>query len=199
LPVGGVGFETTEGDRDVVRGLFIFLEDRHILSIEPHDDVGPDHIVDSVREVREELVDSAKRLTAKSVAAEPILRMREVCAEYLHWRAASSREALFIGIGRIQGVFAAEVRRLARLYDLEMPRRLTRDLEKTKLDYFEQRGAVRYPSGRELDPSSGGNGRASEPGALDGRPPEAIAASAMPIEEAHQTVTPDSAEAPSGS
>src|SRR5690348_9418586 len=91
LPVvgGGIGWQTEAGDRDALRELFIFLEDRNILTIRPSTRANPDHVVESVAEVRRELVKTAQCLESRT-ARESVLRMRESCARYLHFEAASS-------------------------------------------------------------------------------------------------------------
>jgi hypothetical protein len=78
----GVGFKPQEGERKVLRDLFIFLEDRRALYSSAVLEE-PQHVVESVLKIREQLTEVLIRLKDKTPATVACRAMRASCRDFL--------------------------------------------------------------------------------------------------------------------
>jgi hypothetical protein len=91
--VGGVSWEWSESERDTLRHLVTYLEDRRVLSLDftqmsfsdfAADEIEePDYVNQSLMNIRERLTAVLQELPEGSPAADPIRAMRTACTEYL--------------------------------------------------------------------------------------------------------------------
>jgi hypothetical protein len=124
-PFGGASWELRESDREIVRGLLIYLEGRRVLKTDSADE-DYEHVTLSVIEIRKELTTTLQRLHHKSPATEPIRRLRRACEEFLtrYAPAGSFGYDFFVGLGRLRGIFGVELSTLTSASRLPFPAEL---------------------------------------------------------------------------
>lgn len=91
--VGGVSWEWSESERDTLRNLVTFLEDRRVLSLDfskmsladfALDEIeSPDYVNQLLMHIRDKLTAALQELPEGSPAADPVRAMRTACTEYL--------------------------------------------------------------------------------------------------------------------
>jgi hypothetical protein len=84
LPVGGIQWEWTPSEREVLRHLIINLEGRRVLRSK-HNHETKALVEISIQAMRGELTEALKGLPEASKAAPAIYAMREACEEFLTW------------------------------------------------------------------------------------------------------------------
>jgi hypothetical protein len=132
----GVSFKPTEADRTIVRELLTFLEDRRALFVQAIWEQ-PDHVVQSVQQIRTELTNALKRLGEKSPAAEACRLMRGACRDFVSkvgetalrpeeirlaqgWQG----ENFLIALGALRATFGQQIALLAHLYEVDLEEHL---------------------------------------------------------------------------
>lgn len=132
-PLGGLSWEPPKPDSQVVRQLFLFLEDRRVL-YEPAQVEMPEHCVQSVLQIRQHLT-AVLNDGGISTELEDVLRgLRGACRDflgqtnYMHER-PGMREG-FGGLhdwmfnqalGTLRSAFGLQIARLAITYDVDVP------------------------------------------------------------------------------
>lgn len=137
--IGGASFKFPESERDVVRQVVIFFEDKRAL----YEDFAleiEDHVIQSLLQVRKELTDAMKRVSSKSPAYRGFELMRAECRQFLtgprgefrHVERHSPRGGMdagfFAALGKLRGVFGERLAELAYLYDVDIGAELARIL-----------------------------------------------------------------------
>jgi hypothetical protein len=119
-PVFGLSWNPPETQRDIVRRLVAFLEDRRALYVDYVMEFGP-WVEKSVLETRAELTDVLKRCPEEQALTEPIRAMRTACRKFLdRMGSPSSKQRRFYpndalmwqALGEMRGVFGLHLARL---------------------------------------------------------------------------------------
>lgn len=126
IPIFGVSWNPPESEREVVRETFIYLEDRRALFNDYAWEI-PDHVAQSILEIRSELTSALKRLPAKSEAVTSLRAMRAACREYLDNARPHGHHHLFLAnLGRLRAVIGIHVAYLSVKYGLDVDGELLR-------------------------------------------------------------------------
>jgi len=138
LPVvgGGLSFKPVEADRTIVRELLTFLEDRRALFVAAIWEQ-PNHVVQSVQQMRTELTSALKRLGEESPAEAACRSMRAACRDFLdqtgpmelremdrHFVEGWQGEKFLIALGTLRARFGQQIALLAHLYDVDLEEHL---------------------------------------------------------------------------
>lgn len=133
----GVSFKPPEADRTIVRELLTFLEDRRALYVGAIWEQ-PNHVVQSVLQMRTELTNALKRLGEGSPAEAACRLMRGACRDFV--TQVGSKELREMNHGFVQGVqgedyllalgalratFGQQIALLAHLYDVSLEKHLS--------------------------------------------------------------------------
>ncbi len=124
-------------DREALRKLVIFLEDRRAL-FDPYNVEATILVEQSVQQIRAELTSVIQTIGENSRAKEPLRTMRRACQSYLtrassfsdypRWhRPRSARDFIevadddfVLALGELRGAFAACISQIASDYDIEV-------------------------------------------------------------------------------
>jgi hypothetical protein len=120
-PVFGVSWNPPQSERDIVRHVIVFLEDRRALYASFVDEI--EHEVShSVLDIRDMLTNELQQLSEKSPAAFPLRAMRVACREYLDntRKQYGPRFGFLVHLGRLRTVMGYHVAHLAINYGLDI-------------------------------------------------------------------------------
>lgn len=140
-PIFGVQWNPPESERETVRRLLHFLEDRRALYV-PYCLEVTDQVERSLLQIREELTRTLQTLPEDSKAAGPIRAMRAACRKFLtgdhpefpHMLEARHREwgppprhhrheaspGFFVALGELRATFGTHIADLAVRYGLDL-------------------------------------------------------------------------------
>jgi hypothetical protein len=82
IPIFGISWNPPESEREVIREIFVFLEDRRVL-YSPYFDEIESEVNESLLRIRDELTQALRRLSETSEAAHGLRAMRSACRTYL--------------------------------------------------------------------------------------------------------------------
>jgi hypothetical protein len=101
VPVASVGlsWNVPADERDLVRRLLTFLEDRRVLYVAEYLEI-PNHVTKSVLQIRAELTTILGQLPGDSRAAGALRAMRAACRKFLEEEHPDFRHVYLPGIGR---------------------------------------------------------------------------------------------------
>ena len=132
----GVSFKAPEPERVVVRDVITALEDRRALYIGAICEQ-PDHVVQSVLQIRQELTNGLKRVGDNSPAKDAFRAMRAACRDFLSNPGVQARdggmlnhgglwqmEEFLLGLGRLRSVFGQQIALLGYLYGIDIEEQL---------------------------------------------------------------------------
>lgn len=122
FPIFGVSWNPGEPERNIIRSLLIFLEDRRALYNPNSLEIG-DHVAGSVIEIRTALTDSIQRLPENSNAINCLRAMRAACREYLDKKDGGfgfPPHKYLINLGRLRTVFGYYIAQLAIMYGIDV-------------------------------------------------------------------------------
>lgn len=128
IPMFGVSWSPPESERAIVRGTFVFLEDRRAL----YNDFAHEldyEVSQSVLAIRSELTDALKRLPERSEAAPCFKAMRAACREYLHNarpRGYGGPFSFMTELGRLRAMIGVQIAYLAVKYGIDIDGELVR-------------------------------------------------------------------------
>jgi len=141
-PFGGISWTPPESEREKIRGLVTFLEDRRALYMDYRSEM-VQSVKSSVHQIRSELTRTLSVLDEGSKAVEPIRVMRASCREFLtrtqHITDSSlhrnhsfgpwdeldlGSSAFFEQLGRLRGVFGFQLGQLCLTYRPEIEEEL---------------------------------------------------------------------------
>ncbi|WP_127091134.1 DUF6650 family protein [Aquabacter cavernae] len=139
-PIFGVSWEPPTLERDVVRRLVTFLEDRRVLYV-PYCLEIPSEVEASVLLIREELTRTLQSLPEASPAAataralraacrkfldEPRPDFRNICGQYGRWtdRIGDEQAGFFVALGELRASFGIHVGTLAIAYGIDVEEEL---------------------------------------------------------------------------
>lgn len=139
LPVigGGLQWTPTEQERDIVRKLFAFLEDRRALYVDYCLEI-EDQVAQSVLQIRKELTETLQALPDESNAVGPVRAMRAACRRFLTEPHPDFRNlarhayrpwgrmdvegspGFFVALGELRATFGAQIATLAFAYEIDV-------------------------------------------------------------------------------
>lgn len=136
----GVSFKAPEPERMVVRDIITALEDRRALYLSAVCEQ-PDHVVQSILQIRQELTAGLKRVGDRSPARDAFRAMRAACRDFLsHPAIQESREGMLhhgglwqmeeflLGLGKLRTVFGQQLALLGYLYGIDIEEQLAATL-----------------------------------------------------------------------
>jgi hypothetical protein len=136
-PAFGISWNPPALDRDIVKQVLAFLEDRRAL-YNPYDMETPDYVERSILEIRATLSDALGKVEKNSVAGEAFTVMRRACREFLDEAEHSPRTAFFhpsrnsmeyfIALGKLRTLFGVQIARLSVAYGIDLEDELTKIL-----------------------------------------------------------------------
>lgn len=123
---GGISFKPKEADRDIIRKLIVFLEDKRALYI-THDREIPDYVRMSLSQIREAVTEALREIGEDSPAVESLRVLRAACASFeakyghLDWRNRNDYdEDFFIRLGILRSVFGHQIAALAYAHKIDL-------------------------------------------------------------------------------
>jgi hypothetical protein len=128
-PVFGVSWEPPQSERQLIRKLMTFLEDRRALYNAYNLEV-PEWVTESVLKIREQLTDILGILPEESMAVPPLKAMQAACRKFLdqtgqlHHRGGllygPDGETFFTALGELRGVFGIHIAQLCVSYRVNL-------------------------------------------------------------------------------
>jgi hypothetical protein len=123
-PFGGASWIPPEPDRDIVRRLMTFLEDRRVLYTNYSLEV-PDWVTKSVLEIRQELTAILKSLDEDSPIVPHLKAMRAACRKFLDQTQGQARRwrmdaEILMALGEMRGVFGILIAQLCSKYKIDV-------------------------------------------------------------------------------
>ena len=129
-PFFGVSWNPPETDRDIVRKLITFLEDRRAL-YNPYNIETPMFVDQSLFEIRKELTDTLQRIGDNPNISPHLRAMRAACRKYLNEVSNQSRPRFhyrefetFAALGELRALFGIHVAQLAVKYGIDIEEEL---------------------------------------------------------------------------
>lgn len=122
IPLFGVSWNPPESEREVIRELIIFLEDRRALYNDFAHELD-DEVSQSVFAIRSECTAALKRLPEASEATSCLKAMRAACREYLDNSRAKSFSGPFsfmTELGKLRAMIGVQVAHLAVKYGIDI-------------------------------------------------------------------------------
>ncbi len=139
LPVigGGVQWTPTKAERDIVRELLAFLEDRRALYVDYCLEI-EDQVAQSVLQIRDELTKALQALPDGSKSAGPIRAMRAACRKFLtephpdfrnlmrhgygprHHMDMEGSPGFFVALGELRATFGSQIAALAYAHSIDV-------------------------------------------------------------------------------
>jgi glycine cleavage system H protein len=139
-PLGGLQVAYSESDRELIRRLLIFLEDRIIFAPGALE-ASPERLISSMRKIGDEVTKVLQALPETSPAVRPLRRIRaDLDFGHRNWRP----EDVGYLVGNFRGVVGSQLAALADPYDLKLEPPLAGLLP------FEDREAARRASEERL-------------------------------------------------
>jgi hypothetical protein len=139
-PIFGIQWEPTESERNVIRTLLTFLEDRRVLYLPNYLEI-LSQVEESVVRIREELTKTLQALPEKSEAVGPIRTMRSACRKYLtepytefpnlpegrmhhmerhRYQKHEATPGYFLALGELRSVFGVNIAMLSSSYGIDL-------------------------------------------------------------------------------
>lgn len=138
----GISWNPPMDEREQVRRLLTFLEDRRVLYVPEFLEV-PDHVTTSVLEIRKEITATLQKLPQSSRAAASLKAMRAACRKFLeedypdfrhiyiagpvpirHRGRDGEIPGFFVALGELRAAFGIHVARLAYEYQIDLDEEL---------------------------------------------------------------------------
>lgn len=130
-PVFGISWNPPETEREIVRKLLVFLEDRRAL-YNPFDIEMPEYVDRSIIEIRHELTKTLQTLDAKSEISQHIRAMRAACRKFLNQIVPHNRHRyygrgeaeFFAALGEFRAIFGIHIAQLCVKYGVDIEQEL---------------------------------------------------------------------------
>jgi hypothetical protein len=124
-PVFGISWNPPKTDREFVRQVITFLEDRRAL-YNPYEIENPKWVLESILIIRDELTDTLKALPSDSDISQYLRGMREACRKFMN-DVGNSRYPdwiFFTHLGELRAVFGIHIAQLAVKYGINIEEEL---------------------------------------------------------------------------
>jgi len=124
-PVFGISWHPPESDRQIIRKLITFLEDRRAL-YNPHETETPRWVIESVLEIRKKLTDTLSKLDENSDISQHLRGMRAACRKFLDETEKKTRRTrawwgdVFTALGEMRAVFGMHIAQLCVKYGINV-------------------------------------------------------------------------------
>lgn len=130
-PFFGISWQPPESEREVVRGLVTFLEDRRALYY-PYQWETPQWVTESVLAMRSEITETLKNLPEGSEAVSSLKAMQAACRKFLDRTSrlvdrdpyplhdAATAEPFFTALGQLRGVFGIHIAQLCVEFGIDL-------------------------------------------------------------------------------
>ena len=128
----GASWDISNPDRDAVRGLLTFMEDRRVLYVAQHLEVHGD-VERSVHEIRKRCTDALTAISEPAPVREHIRAIRAACRRFLEEPHAEFRNiasfpfgrfrdeaGFFTALGELRASIGAQIAVLASYYEIEL-------------------------------------------------------------------------------
>ncbi len=130
-PVFGFSWNPPETEREIVRKLLVFLEDRRAL-YNPFDIEMPEYVDRSIIEVRRELTKILKTLDENAEISQHIRAMRTACRKFLNQITPHNRHRyygydnaeFFAALGELRAIFGIHIAQLCVKYGIDIEQEL---------------------------------------------------------------------------
>lgn len=124
-PVFGISWNPSESDRDIVRKLFLFIEDKRVLYY-PYNMEIPHYVVESILEIRKYLTNEILNLSEKSEILPHFRALRATCRKYLDIQDNVSNRRFrmakdeMLALGELRASFGIHIARLSVKYGIDV-------------------------------------------------------------------------------
>lgn len=125
-PFFGVSWNPPDTDRDIVRKLILFLEDRRAL-YNPYNIETPMFVEQSILEIRKELTEILKKIGADQNLSPHLRAMRAACRKYMNTvgvqngrRFYGRNDEVLVALGELRAVFGIQIGQLAVKYGIDV-------------------------------------------------------------------------------
>lgn len=124
-PIFGVSWKPPKLEREIVRNLFIYLEDKRVLFY-PFDMENPNHVVESVLEIRKHLTEILQNLDESSELILHFRTMRASCRKFLDYFNKKKLGKRFFypesltKLGELRGVMGLQIAQLSIKYGIDV-------------------------------------------------------------------------------
>jgi hypothetical protein len=124
-PVFGVSWNPPESDRDIVRKLITFFEDRRAL-YNPCNIETPTWVIESVLEIRKKLTDTLGRVDENSDISPHLRAMRAACRKFMNETEMHKRDRhpyfgdIFAALGEMRAIFGIHIAQLSVKYGIDI-------------------------------------------------------------------------------
>lgn len=127
----GASWDLSNADRDAVRGMLTFLEDRRVLYVPQNLEVYGD-VERSVHEIRRRCTDALTAISERAPARKPIQAIRAACRRFLeeppkfgnlmprHFGHFADEAGFFVALGELRASVGAQIANLASYYEIEL-------------------------------------------------------------------------------
>lgn len=143
----GISFKAPEPDRVIVRDVITALEDKRALYVGAIWEQ-PQHVVQSILQIRQELTNGLKRISDGSPAKASFRTMRSACRDFLEGPAIKDgdydrifhdyrdwkQEEFLLGLGKLRSIFGHQLAQLGFLYGIDIEYQLAQILPPTTDD-----------------------------------------------------------------
>jgi len=129
-PVFGISWNPPETEREIVRKLLVFLEDRRTL-YNPYNIETPMFVDQSLIEIRKELTSTLQRIGDNPDISPHLRAMRAACRKYLNEVGDQTRPRfsyrdfeVFASLGELRTIFGIHIAQLAVKYGIDIEQEL---------------------------------------------------------------------------
>jgi hypothetical protein len=124
-PIFGISWSPPKSDREIVRKLIIFFEDRRAL-YNPYNMETPAWVIESVLEIRKKLTDVLGTLDQNSDISPHLRAMRAACRKFMDETENQKRGRypyfgnIFTALGEIRAIFGIHIAQLCVKYGIDV-------------------------------------------------------------------------------
>lgn len=123
LPIVGISWTPPQDERKIAKALITFFEDKRVLSMPYHMEVGR-YVVDSILDIRKRITSDLEKTSSSSTLGESLIAMRTTCHKFLNetqepdMRSYSMDFYMIDCLSKLRATFGIHIARLAFVYDL---------------------------------------------------------------------------------
>lgn len=124
-PIFGVSWSPPESDREIVRRLITFFEDRRAL-YNPYNIETPMWVIESVLEIRKKLTDTLETLDENSDISPHLRAMRAACRKFMDEIEKQKKGRhpfpgdIFTSLGEMRAIFGIQIAQLCVKYGIDI-------------------------------------------------------------------------------
>jgi len=124
-PIGGISWKPPKDERGMAKALITFLEDRRVLFVPYHMELGQ-YVVISIQEIRKRITSDLEKISNSSTLGESLRAMGATCRKFLNETQEpdihSYRMEFYLidCLSKLRATFGIHIARIAYAYDLEV-------------------------------------------------------------------------------